>query len=144
MSVTELTHQEFTAERFEPFFRQAVAEGGLVLDANHFFRTWQLWMEMGLARVWANEGCLLGAIFTNDVFTEKLRAQVVYWFSKPEVRKSSVTAEVFRAFEASAREAGCADIQAASYEALDPIRRTAGHLKHGFRKTEIIFTKDLT
>lgn len=96
-----------------------------------------------MARIWSNDNCMLGAIFTHDLFSQKLRAQVVFWFSRPEIRKTAITAEVFRAFEAAAREAGCSDIQAASHESLDPIRREKGHLKNGFRRVERIFQKDL-
>lgn len=143
MNVTELQHQEFTAERFSEFFRVALAEAGIALHESHFFQTWKLWLELGLARVWWTEGCMLGAIFTHDLFTLKLRAQVVFWLSRPEVRQGAVTGPVFQAFEAAAREAGCSDIQAAAHIALDPSRREAGHVKNGFRRAELIFQKDL-
>jgi hypothetical protein len=144
MSVAELTHEQFTSERFEPLVEQALNEAGICLNAAHFFHNWKLWMELGFARAWGDENCLIGVIVTPDVFSGELRAQVVFWFSRPEVRHGSVTGAVFRTAEHALWQAGCRDIQAASHEKLTPALREAGHLKNGFRKTETIFTKDLS
>lgn len=143
MSVVELSPQDFAAKQFGDFFQVATAEAGVVLNEPHFLQTWQTWMEMGFARFWWNDGCALGAVFTEDIFSKKFRAQVVFWLARPEVRHGSVTGPVFRAFEAAAREAGCSDIQAAAHCALDPSRRESGYMKNGFQKAELIFQKDL-
>lgn len=100
-------------------------------------------MFCDLARTWAAPGCVLGALFTEDLFSGQKRASVAFWFSLPEVRRTRTTREVFEAFERAARAAGCVDIQSAAHEALAPIDRGVGYLKHGFFRSETIYTKEL-
>lgn len=144
-TVAEITTPEdFSPEKFGAIIQHVAAEAKRPLDLAHFFSTWQTWMQTGLARVWSTEGCVLGALITDDLFSGLRRASVAFWFSLPEVRHTGVTRAVFETFERDARAAGCVDIQAAAHEALTPDQRGAGYLKHGFFKSETIYTKELT
>lgn len=142
-AVAEITKEEFTAERFLPIFEQISAESGIRFDMQHLFDTWKTWLWLGLARTWAADGCILGAIFHQDLFSQKLRASVVFWFSLPAVRGTSITRDVFRTFEQAAKAAGCVEIQSAAHESITPQAREAVYLKNGFSKTETVFTKVL-
>lgn len=144
MSAVEIKFSDFTAEKWGNLFQRVIAgEAGLPLDEEHFFSTWRRWMEIGLAQAWAAPGCILGALITYDLFGARKRAQVVFWASLPEVRKTPTTKAVWQAFEAAATAAGCADIMASDYLAFGVNSREAGYLANGFRKTEIAFTKPL-
>lgn len=144
MHVAELKSQDFTTERFGHLVESVVWEAGRTVNLRHFFENWQLWMDFGIARTWAAEGCILGALIAPDVFSGVKRASVIFWFSLPSVRKSAVTGRVFKVFEDAVREAGCVDIQSAAHAALDPLGREAGYLRHGFVKSETVYTKELT
>lgn len=144
INVSEITAENFSVERFGAIIQHVWAvEAKRPLDLPHFFATWQTWMRTGLARTWAGPDCVLGALITDDLFSGLKRASVAFWFSLPEVRHTGATWEVFEAFEAAAREAGCVDIQAAAHEALSPAKRGVGYLKNGFSRSEIIYTKEL-
>lgn len=138
----ELKPEDFT-ERLSPIFVHIAKESGLPFDVPHIVARWREWMKMGFARTWEIPGAVLGALFTHDLFTNRLRAMVVFWFSLPEVRHSAATGSLFKAFEAAARTAGCVDIQSAAHQLVDPLRREHGYLKHGFQLTETVFTKTL-
>ena len=144
MHVEEIQYQDFTEDRFGAIVSAVAGESGRPFNPSHFFRVWQAWMAAGIARAWAAEGCVLGAIVAPDTFSGLLRASVLFWFSLPEVRGTAVTGRVFKVFEDAVREAGCVDIQTAAHEALMPEHREAGYRKHGFRKSETIFVKELT
>lgn len=143
INVSEITAEDFSVEKLGSIFQHVAAEAKRPLDLTHFFDTWKAWMKMELARTWAAPGCVLGALFTEDLFSGQKRAAVAFWFSLPEVRHTATTREVFKAFEQAAKAAGCVDIQAAAHEALTPIERGAGYLKHGFFRSEVIYTKGL-
>lgn len=126
-----------------PIFRHVSAESGIQFDFQHLFSTWKAWMGMGLARAWAVPGAVLGALFTQDLFSKKSRASVMFWFSLPAARGTGSTKQLFQTFEKAARLAGCVEIQSAAHESVRPFSREVGYLKHGFRKTETVFTKVL-
>lgn len=138
----ELKPEEFT-DRLSPIFVHIAKESGLPFDVPGIIARWREWMTMGFARTWEVPGAVLGALFTHDIFTNRLRAAVVFWFSLPSARGTGVTKAVFKAFEEAARKAGCVDVQSAAHESLAPMRRQGGYFKNGFRKTESIFTKTL-
>lgn len=100
-------------------------------------------MESGLARTWETGGCVLGALFVNDLFTNDFRAFVVFWFADPAVRGTALPGRLFRLFEAAARDAGCVDIQSAAHQSFQPVSRKLGYLKHGFHMSETVFCKTL-
>lgn len=139
--VSEITSEDFSVESLGSIFQHVADEARRPIDLTHFFTTWKAWMKMELARTWSAEGCVLGALFTEDLFSGQKRAAVAFWFSLPEVRHGDITREVFGAFERAAREAGCVDIQAAAHEALYPSNRRTGYLKNGFSRSETIYTK---
>lgn len=144
-NVAEITAPEdFSPEKFGAIVQHVATEAKRPLDLQHFFDTWQTWMWTGLARAWVAPGCVLGALITDDLFSGLKRASVAFWFSLPEVRHTGVTRAVFEAFEQDVRAAGCVDIQTAAHEALTPDQRGAGYLKHGFFRSETIYTKELT
>src|SRR5688572_14723631 len=113
----ELLPEEFN-DRLLPIFQSVLREGGLRFNPESFFKKWQDYMTWKIARTWEADGCVLGAMFTKDLFGDQLRAQVVFWFSLPRVRGLGGTREVFRTFEKAAKAAGCVDIQSAAHEAL--------------------------
>lgn len=140
----ELTPGQFKPALLEALVGGVVAEAGRKFDSAHFFKTWRHWMEIGVARTWYAPGCVLGAVFSDDVFSAKAHAQVVFWFCAPEHRGTGVSKAVFLAFEKAAKIEGYDDIQAAAHGAINPLKRESGYLRHGFVQTEVIFTKELT
>lgn len=140
---SEIKAADFSVANFGAFFQHVLKEAGVPLNSEHFFATWSTWMWTGLARTWAAPGCVLGALITDDLFGGRPRAQVVFWASLPEVRKTGVTKAVWQAFEAAAKAAGCKDILASDYLAFGSNSREAGYYLHGFKKTETVFTKEL-
>lgn len=142
MPPRELLPEEFT-ERLRPIFEHVRAEESLSFAPEHFFPTWQGYMRIGLARTWETPGAVLGALFTRDLFVGYPTALVVFWFALPEVRHTPATGELFKTFEHAAWMAGCFDIQSSSQVDLEPERREAGYLKHGFTKVETVFQKIL-
>lgn len=141
--ISEITAEDFSVERFEPVLKHVLTEADVQFDPEHFFGNWCLWLEIGLARAWAGPGCVLGALFTRDLYSGRLRAQVVFWAALPEVRKTPVTKAVWQAFESAARAAGCVDILASDYLAYGSNSREAAYYLNGFHKTESAFTKPL-
>ena len=144
MHVEEISHEDFTEDRFGPIFSSIQGETGKPYDPEHFFDGWRGWMALGIARTWAAEGCILGAIFAPDIFSGLKRANVLFWFSLVAARGTPITGLLFKAFEDAARAAGCVDIQTAAHEALSPELRKTGYRKHGFKESETIFVKELT
>lgn len=142
-TAAEIKADDFTVENWGVLFQQVSKESGIPLDAEHFFRTWRRWMEIGLAQAWAAPGCVLGALITRDLFGARKRAQVVFWASLPEVRKTGITKAVWHAFEAEARAVGCEDILASDLLSFGSNSREAGYYLNGFNKTEAVFTKAL-
>lgn len=142
-NVTEIRAEDFSVANYGVLFQHVADEAHRPIDLLHFFTTWNTWMWTGIARTWGAPGCVLGALITDDLFSGLKRASVAFWFSLPEVRHTETTREVFTAFEKAAREAGCVDLQAAAHEALTPIERGVGYLKHGFFRSETIYTKEL-
>lgn len=142
MPPRELLPEEFT-DRLRPIFEHVRAEESLAFSPAQFFLTWPAYMRLGIARTWETHGAVLGALFTRDLFADYPTALVVFWFALPEVRHTPATRELFQTFERAAKLAGCYDIQSSSQVDLEPERREAGYLKHGFTKAETVFQKIL-
>lgn len=144
MMIRELQPHEFT-ERLEPIFRHCEKEAGRT-DGNpaHLFPQWRKWMELGLARAYESEGCILGLLISPDIFSGNIRAFVNFWFALPSARGTGRPIGLLDFAEAEARRYGCVKISSAAYSALTPERTGNRYKKRGYYVSEIIWTKDLT
>lgn len=144
MIVRELQPHEFT-ERLEPIFRHCEQEAGRT-DGNpsHLFPQWRKWMELGLAKAYESEGCVLGMLISPCVFSGNLRAFVNFWFALPSARGTGRPIDLLTVAESEAKRLGCNKISSASYAALTPERTRHIYNKRGYSVSEVIWTKDLT
>lgn len=144
MQPQELTYEQFSRERYQPLFEEIFREGCKPFNAEHFFPTWQGLMKLKFGRAWAvDDTAVLGAFFTNDLFSNALRVAVPFWFCAQKARHTGVARQIFEAMEQAAKAAGAVDIQAAAHENWAPSERAWQHQRHGFHKSETIFCKTL-
>lgn len=141
--IHELQPFEFT-ERLLPIFRHCEAEAGRT-DGNpdHLFPQWRRWMELGIARAWENDGCVLGLLVHPHIFSGRLRGYVSYWFALPGARGTGRPIELLDTAEKEAKRVGCEKISSAAFAELEPER--TGHIYNGrgYNVSEIIWTKNL-
>lgn len=139
--VKELLSHEFT-ERLLPIFLHIEQETGISGRNNpkHFFPAWQRMMEIGVARAWENDGCVLGALFTPELYSGKMQAHVIFWFSLPEARGTGRPQELLAACEDAARKAGAFKLSSSAHVQSNPISATRSYLKRGYKLSEELFT----
>jgi len=139
----ELQPHEFH-EGLEPIFRHVEREAGRT-DGNskYLFVQWQKWMELGLARTWADEGCVIGMLIHPHIFSGRLRAYISFWFSEARLRGSGRPRELLDVCEREAKLAGCEKISIAAYESLNPEKTGRIYSERGYKKSETVFTLDL-
>jgi GNAT superfamily N-acetyltransferase len=141
----ELLPHEFT-ERLLPIFEHIERETGISGRNNpkHFFPAWQRMMSIGVARTWENDGCVLGAIFTPELYSGKIQVHVIFWFSLPEARGTGRPHELLDACELAAKNAGAFKISSSAHIKSAPARAAGAYLKRGYEETETLFTKNLS
>lgn len=138
----ELKSIEFT-ERLAPIFEHISRESGEPFDATYFFPHWRHLMELGVARSWENDGCVLGAIFTPDLFSGNNRGLVYFWFSLPEVRGTGKPKELMTAFKEAAKLAGCKKCSSAAHVKLNHNGVSRLYMNAGFSLSESVYTQNL-
>lgn len=138
--VLELTPKEFT-EKFAPIFEEVVQNGQYPwkFNAEHFFPEWRKLMVLGLARTWYSTGIVTGVLFVNNLFSGKLTALVVFWFSKSTERKFGRTLTVLKTAIQAAKDAGAVKISIAAYGKLNGKLMERLYRVLGFEQTETVF-----
>jgi len=96
-------------------------------------------LGIGHAWMWKERGIFL-ALRSHDLFSQKPRAALLLAGVLPLYRGTNIARELFEAFETWARDEGCTDVSGASH-AFHP--RDESWEKHGYKKTETIFFKEL-
>lgn len=141
----ELKYTEFT-ERLWPIFDHIEHETGFVGRCNqkYFFPAWRRMMEIGVARTWENDGAILGAIFTPEIYSGKTQVHVIFWFSLPEARGTGRPQELLDACESAAKSAEAFKISSCSHVKSVPARAAGAVRKRGYEESETVFTKYLT
>lgn len=142
--IRELQHTEFT-ERLSPIFLGIEQETGFVgrFNPNHFYPAWRRMMEIGVARTWEIEGAVLGAIFTPELYSGKIQAHVIFWFSLPSARGTGRPQELMVACEAAAKSVGAFKLSTSAHVKSAPERAERAYKKLDFEFSESVFTKNL-
>lgn len=140
----ELLPHEFT-ERLLPIFLHIEHETGILGRNNpkHFFPAWRRMMEIGVARTWENDGCVLGALFTPEIYSGNIQVHVFFWFSLPEARGTGRPIDLMKACEEAARQAGAFKLSSSAHVKSSPQRAENAYKKLGFEFSESVFTKEL-
>ena len=147
--VVKLRKEEFTEDRVMPILRaigEEMAEKGHGLHSlaslrGDFCDAFAVIMGLGIghAWMWKDRGIFL-ALKSHDLFSQMPRAALLLAGVLPLYRGTNIARELFEAFEAWARDEGCADVSGASH-AFHP--RDDSWENHGYKKTETIFSKEL-
>jgi hypothetical protein len=140
--VKELKSHEVT-ERISPIFEHISQEAGVPFASAHFFPHWRRMMDIGVARIWENDGCVLGAIFSPDVFNGNLRGLVYFWFALPEARGTGRPSALLSEFEKAAAACGCRNISISSHVAVSPEYMERMLDQKGYEASELVFSKSL-
>lgn len=145
MSPREITPEEFTDERFGTIFRQMGTESGHPerYKPQHFIPTWQSWIKLGFARTWEVPKAVLGAVYTDDLFSGQKRASVMFWASLPEIRNTGLAIKLLNQFESESKKAECSILAAAAHAWLHPNRLVSVYKARGYEITEFIFSKEV-
>lgn len=138
----ELTHDEFDT-RFSPIFEHISREAGAPFNPEVFFSMWSTMMQAKIARTWATEGAVLGALFVPDIFNNLKRGLVYFWFSVPSARGTGRPFALLDAFERAAREEKCAHISISAHAKLNPRKTASIYARRGYFISETVFTKTL-
>jgi hypothetical protein len=140
--VKELKSIEFT-ERLAPIFEYISRESGVSFDGSYFFPHWRHLMELGVARAWTDEGCVLGAIFTPDLFSGDMRGLVYFWLALPHIRGTDKPIKLFRSFQIASELSGCKKLSSAAHANLNHAKMCRNYENAGFKLTESVYTQDL-
>lgn len=145
MMIRELKPEEFDLS-LDPIFRHVeteIGETGKRGNSDYFYKNWQHMMKAGIARTWADDGCVLGALFYPDCYNGSKRACALFWFALPEARGTGRPMGLLDAFEQASRETGCEVISIASHESVAPEKTQRIYEKRGYKMTERTFSKAL-